>query len=133
MEVGGRGAGAAGAAPDVGGRGGRGAAEAAGVSGAEGAGGATPTPGAVGAPPAGMDGSLIVAVADGFGGSEMRTVSFLGCTLAASPGLGGRPPGGVGAPPGMFGLSAITMFVELKLDLAAAGVKPDLLRGGETH
>jgi hypothetical protein len=32
---------------------------------------------------------LIVAVAEGFGGRLMRTVSFFGCTLAASPGLGG--------------------------------------------
>src|SRR5206468_10398536 len=47
------------------------------------------------APVAGMDGSLIVAV--GLGGNAMRTVSFLGCTLAASPGLGGTPPvGGLG-------------------------------------
>jgi hypothetical protein len=75
-----------------------------------------------------MDGSLIVAVADGFGGSEMRTVSFLGCTLAASPGLGGRPPGGGGAP-GMIGLSAITMFAATKLRLGGTGVKPDLPNG----
>jgi hypothetical protein len=121
VDVGGRGAGEP---PEVGGRSGNGAAEGAGVIGADGAGGVTTTPTAVGAPPAGMDGSLIVAVAEGFGGSEMRTVSFLGCTLAASPGFGGRPPGGGG---GRFGLlSAITVFDGVKLDLGAAGVKPDL-------
>jgi hypothetical protein len=34
-------------------------------------------------------------VAVGFGGKLIRTVSFLGCTLAASAGFGGIPPGGI--------------------------------------
>ena len=44
-----------------------------------------------GAPP-GSVGNLIVAA--GLGGRLMRTVSFFGCTLAASDGLGGTAPGG---------------------------------------
>ena len=61
---------------------------------------------AVGAAPAGgRDGSLIVGAAVGFGGRAIRTVSFFGCTLAASGGLG-APPGGTGE----FGVgSAITI------------------------
>ena len=43
-------------------------------------------------PAAGKVGNLIVAV--GLGGRLMRTVSFFGCTLAASTGFGGIPPGG---------------------------------------
>ena len=39
--------------------------------------------------PAGMAGSLMVGEAVGFGGSEIRTVSFLGATLGASEGRGG--------------------------------------------
>src|SRR5687767_14152098 len=39
-------------------------------------------------------GILIVGAAVGFGGRLMRTVSFLGCTFAASAGLGGTAPGG---------------------------------------
>src|SRR5262245_17066554 len=97
VEVGGR-ATVADGAPDVGGRGGAGAAAGAGVNGLEGAGvaGAGPAPGtgAAGAGPPGIEGSLIVAVAEGFGGRLMRTVSFLGWTLAASPGRGGTPLGG---------------------------------------
>jgi len=53
-----------------------------------------------------------VAVAEGFGGRLMRTVSFLGWILAASPGRGGTPPGGgIGVPPlGVFGsFSAIDL------------------------
>src|SRR5207245_9390045 len=42
--------------------------------------------------PPGSVGSLIVAA--GLGGRLMRTVSFFGCTLAASDGLGGAAPGG---------------------------------------
>jgi hypothetical protein len=56
------------------------------------------------APLAGSVGSLIVAV--GLGGKLIRTVSFLGCTFAASPGLGGTaPPGklGVGSDISYFG------------------------------
>lgn len=60
--------------------------------------------GPVGPPAAGSDGSLIVAPGfagpgpptAGFGGRLMRTVSFLGCTLEASGGLGGTAPGGGG-------------------------------------
>ena len=133
VDVGGRDAAGAGAGPEVGGRGGGGAIEGAGVIGAEGAGGGAPGIGAAEGGPAGMDGSLIVAVAEGFGGSEMRTVSFFGCTLGASPGRGGRPPGGGGGVPpmGMLGLlSAITgIFVAPKLGLGPAGVKPELPRG----
>jgi len=35
----------------------------------------------------------IVGAAVGLGGRAMRTVSFFGCTLAASGGFGGTPPG----------------------------------------
>lgn len=49
-----------------------------------------------GAPGASV-GSLIVGADVGLGGRLMRTVSFLGWTLEASAGLGGRaPPGDVG-------------------------------------
>src|ERR1043166_9424927 len=48
------------------------------------------------APVAGNDGSLIVGAEVGLGGSAMRTVSFFGCTWAASGGFGGTPPGGTG-------------------------------------
>ena len=69
--------------------------------------------GDAGAPPAGKVGNLIVAVDAGFGGRLMRTVSFLGWTLEASAGLGGRlgpGGGGGGVPPGpMGGFSAINM------------------------
>jgi hypothetical protein len=82
--VGGRAAGAplaraAEGAPAVGGRGGAGAPP--GTVGAEGA--------AETGPPAGKVGSLIVGEEVGFGGRLIRTVSFLGCTLAASAGFGG--------------------------------------------
>jgi hypothetical protein len=40
-------------------------------------------------------GILIVGAAVGFGGKLIRTVSFLGCTLAASAGRGGTAPDGV--------------------------------------
>ncbi len=40
-------------------------------------------------------GILIVGAAVGFGGRLMRTVSFLGCTFAASAGFGGRAPAGI--------------------------------------
>ena len=51
----------------------------------------------------GSVGSLIVGEAVGLGGRLMRTVSFLGWTLAASAGLGGR------APPGKFVFSDISV------------------------
>jgi hypothetical protein len=56
---------------------------------ATGAGGA-----GVAAATAAGDGILIVGAAVGFGGKLMRTVSFFGCTLADSEGLGGTVPGG---------------------------------------
>jgi hypothetical protein len=50
-------------------------------------------------------GILIVGAAVGLGGKLIRTVSFFGCTLAASAGLGGT------ALEGVFGIfSAITDF-----------------------
>jgi len=50
------------------------------------------TAGAPGATPlGGNEGNLIVGAEVGFGGNAMRTVSFFGCTFAAS---GGVPPGG---------------------------------------
>ena len=59
-------------------------------------------PGVAVGPPGGKVGNLIVGAAEGLGGRLMRTVSFLGCTLEASGGLGGT------APPGKLGmLSAI--------------------------
>lgn len=54
-----------------------------------------------GGAPVGNVGNLIVGEAVGFGGKLMRTVSFLGWTLAASAGLGGT------APEGKLRLSAI--------------------------
>jgi len=64
---------------------------------------------AEGAPPGGNVGNLIVGEAVGLGGKLMRTVSFFGCTLAASAGLGGT------APPGRLGIfSAITFNVNPK-------------------
>jgi hypothetical protein len=46
----------------------------------------------------------MVADEEGLGGKLIRTVSFFGCTLAASPGLGGTDPDG------MFGVfSAIDL------------------------
>ena len=50
-------------------------------------------------------GILMVGAAVGLGGRLIRTVSFLGCTFAASAGLGGVAPG---AGLGMF--SAITIL-----------------------
>jgi hypothetical protein len=41
----------------------------------------------------GSDGSLIVGAAVGLGGRAMRTVSFFGCTFAASGGFGGTGSG----------------------------------------
>ncbi len=55
-------------------------------------------------------GILIVGAAVGFGGKLIRTVSFLGCTLAASAGFGGR------APAGGFGIfSDIALLVQPKI------------------
>src|SRR6266481_5051310 len=74
-----------------------------------------PAADADGGPP-GSVGNLIVAA--GLGGRLMRTVSFFGCTLAASDGLGGNAPGG-----GFGSFSAITQFTALNLELSGAGVK----------
>lgn len=85
-------------APVAGGKGAAGAAAgfgaAAGATGAAAAAGAADGVGA-GGPPTGMVGSLIVEAAclGGGVGKGIRTVSFLGCTFAASAGLGGMPPG----------------------------------------
>jgi len=88
-------------APEVGGTGGAGEAEAgragagaAGAAAAEG-GGALGAADGGGGPPAGRLGNLMVADEEGLGGRLMRTVSFLGWTLAASPGLGGTGPAGM--------------------------------------
>src|SRR5438132_14322021 len=92
----------------VGRAGGAGTAAATGLGAAKGAAGAVVTAAAgaagvaailgVGAatPPVPGVGILIVGAAVGLGGKLMRTVSFLGCTLAASAGLGGTPAGGFG-------------------------------------
>jgi len=77
-----------------------------------------------GEPPGGRLGNLMVAV--GFGGKLMRTVSFLGCTFAASAGLGGT------GPPGRFGLLSGIKFIQwLKLELTCAGVKLLLSDGSD--
>ncbi len=74
-----------------------------------------------GAPGANV-GSLIVGAEVGLGGRLMRTVSFFGCTLDASAGLGGvAPPGDVGILSAIFSLSSA---LNLKLPLLA--VKPEL-------
>ncbi len=62
-------------------------------------------------------GILIVGAAVGFGGKLIRTVSFLGCTLAASVGRGGT------APDGVFGTFSAINFFESKLELVPVGVK----------
>src|SRR6266571_264063 len=61
--------------------------------------------------PPGSVGNLIVAA--GLGGRLMRTVSFFGCTLAASDGLGGTAPGG-----GLGSFSAIILvhFLERRIE-----------------
>ena len=88
----------------------------AGVRAAAGAGATAGAAAAAAADGAGA-GILIVGAAVGFGGKLMRTVSFLGCTLAASVGRGGTAPDGV---LGMF--SAINFF-KSKLELVPVGVK----------
>ena len=51
----------------------------------------------------------MVGAAVGFGGKLIRTVSFFGCTFAASAGLGGREPAG------RLGVSsAIIFFIGLQ-------------------
>ena len=74
---------------------GRGAAAvgAAAATGAAGRGAAVGAAAAGAALVGGKEGSLIVGAAVGLGGRAMRTVSFFGCTLAASGGFGGTPPG----------------------------------------
>ena len=68
-------------------------------------------------PPAGMVGSLMVGEEDGLGGRLMRTVSFFGCTLAASGGFGGTDAPGSGL------VSDISLFVPAKLGSPQSGVK----------
>ena len=66
-------------------------------------------------------GILIVGAAVGLGGKLIRTVSFFGCTLAASVGFGGTAPeGGVGM------LSAITFWVQTRVDASRCQM---LIRG----
>jgi hypothetical protein len=61
------------------------------------AGAAAPATAKLGAEPGARVGSLMVGADVGLGGKLMRTVSFLGCTLLDSAGLGGKaPPGDVG-------------------------------------
>jgi hypothetical protein len=73
-------------APGLGGDGGAGAL-AAGAAGAAAAGAAADGAGlAAAGAPAGIAGNLIVGEAVGLGGSEIRTVSFLGATFGASEG-----------------------------------------------
>ena len=75
-------------------------------------------PPAVGGPPGASVGNLMVGAEVGLGGKLMRTVSFLGWTLAASAGLGGV------APPGRFGMfSGIVSFCANRLELPPPGVK----------
>ena len=75
-----------------------------------GAGAAATGTAAAGAAEAGA-GILIVGAAVGLGGKLIRTVSFFGCTLAASVGFGGT------APEGGFGMfSAITFWVQTRVD-----------------
>ncbi len=62
-------------------------------------------------------GILIVGAAVGFGGRLMRTVSFLGWTLAASAGLGGV------APVGVLGMFSDINQSFAKLKSGHAGVK----------
>src|SRR5213596_3387477 len=71
---------------------------------------ATGAAAAAGAAGAGA-GIFIVGAAVGLGGKLIRTVSFFGCTLAASAGFGGTAPeGGIGM------LSAITFWVQTRVD-----------------
>ena len=56
-------------------------------------------------------GILIVGAAVGLGGKLIRTVSFFGCTLAASVGFGGTAPEG-----GFELLSAITFWIQTRVD-----------------
>src|SRR5438552_16764508 len=82
----------------------------AGAGACAGAGAAATGTAAAGAADAGA-GILIVGAAVGLGGKLIRTVSFFGCTLAASVGFGGT------APEGGFGmLSAITFWVQTRVD-----------------
>jgi len=109
------------AAARVAGVGGAGARAAAGAGGAGAAVTATGAAAAAGAVEAGA-GILIVGAAVGFGGKLIRTVSFLGCTFAASVGLGGTAPDGVF---GMF--SAINVF-QIKARVGASWCQM-LIRG----
>ncbi len=105
--------GAAGRPVAVGAAAGRGAGvggAGAGACAGAGAGAAATEAAAAGAAGAGA-GILIVGAAVGLGGKLIRTVSFFGCTFAASVGFGGTAPeGGIGM------LSAITFWVQTRVD-----------------
>src|SRR5206468_6685482 len=82
----------------------------AGAGACAGAGAAATGTAAAGAADAGA-GILIVGAAVGLGGKLIRTVSFFGCTFAASVGFGGTAPeGGIGM------LSAITFWIQTRVD-----------------
>lgn len=91
------------------------------VAAAEGAGGA-----GVAAATADGAGILMVGAAVGLGGRFIRTVSFFGCTLAASAGFGGTgPPGGFGV------VSAINCSVETRIH--SGGCQMRIQRKGPAH
>jgi hypothetical protein len=69
-------------------------------------------------PEEGGVGKRTVGAAAGFGGKLMRTVSFLGCTFAASPDLGGT------APEGKLGMFSAINYCAFKLKFTRGGVKP---------
>jgi len=52
----------------------------------------------------------------GLGGRLIRTVSFFGCTFAASPGLGGSAPPGTG---GMFSAIIVTCWRQTRFGLSS--------------
>lgn len=78
--------------------------------------------GAAAAAAAAGAGILIVGAAVGFGGRLMRTVSFLGCTLTASAGLGGT------APAGTLGMFSAINLVWLQTRIRATQCQSLILR-----
>jgi hypothetical protein len=58
---------------------------------------------------------LIVGAAVGLGGKLIRTVSFLGCTFAASVGLGGTAPDD-----GVFGTFSAIRFIQTQARVGAS-------------
>src|SRR5204862_1599200 len=83
---------------------------------------ATGAAAAAGAVEAGA-GILIVGAAVGFGGKLIRTVSFLGCTFAASVGLGGTAPDD-----GVFGMFSAIRFIQTQARVGASWCQM-LIRG----